>query len=69
MRWFKKDNRVYVGPLSDDQIDHLMSSMVDRGAGIACMAGSGRVETYVTLPEDPTVIKTLSHRRIPLEAA
>ena len=51
MRWFKRDGKFYYGPVSDREIDMIRQDQtVGHMSGIACTAGSGRVDTYVTLP-------------------
>lgn len=51
MRWFQRDDKFYYGPVSDQEIDMIhQDQKIGHMAGIACTAGSGRVDTYVTLP-------------------
>lgn len=57
MRWFQRDGKFYYGPVSDQEIDMISRDRkIGHMAGVACTAGSGRVETYITLPiTDATV--------------
>ena len=48
--FFQRDTKFYIGPLSDVQIDTLQARPELRSSGIACMAGDGKVETYLTIP-------------------
>jgi len=59
MRWFIRNDRFYLGPVSDSQIDVLLSMPKLRSAGISCMAGNGKVETYVTLRTGTTEVKDM----------
>lgn len=63
MRWFLRDNKFYIGPISDMQIDEFMSKDIFRSCGIACSAGSGKVETYLTVPNEPHVASKLEKLR------
>lgn len=63
MRWFLRDNKFYIGPISDMQIDELMSKDAFSSCGIACRAASGKVETYLTMPQDARKIKDLEKIR------
>ncbi len=64
MRWFKRDNRFYIGPVSDNQIDLLLSQPRLENGGVACMADRGKVETYVTVPADERIMKFLDSMRL-----
>jgi hypothetical protein len=48
--FFRRDTKFYIGPLSDSQIDSLQARPELRSSGIACIAGNGKVETYLTIP-------------------
>lgn len=48
--FFRRDGKFYIGPLSDSQIDSLQARPELRTSGIACIAGNGKVETYLTIP-------------------
>lgn len=63
MRWFLRDGKFYVGPLSDVQLDDIMSKKVFTSCGIACRADSGKVETYLTVPETTSSIRNLEKLR------
>lgn len=59
MRWFIRNDRFYLGPVTDNQIDLLLSMPKLKSAGISCMAGNGKVETYVTLKTRTTEVKEM----------
>jgi len=48
--FFRRDTKFYIGPLSDSQIDSLQARPELQSSGIACIAGNGKVETYLTIP-------------------
>ena len=64
MRWFLRNNRFYIGPVSDLQIDILLSTDRFPSCGIACQADSGKVETYLTIPEGKISAKELENFRL-----
>lgn len=63
MRWFLRDNKFYIGPISDTQIDNLMSNDGFSSCGIACRADSGKVETYLTMPGTTKTLRDLEKIR------
>lgn len=64
MRWFLRDNKFYIGPVSDLQIDVLLTRDPFASCGIACRADAGKVETYLTLPVDSKHAKDLDKIRL-----
>lgn len=53
MRVFQRDNKFYVGPVNDQEIDAILSRRdFSSMAGIACRADGRQVDTYITLPVD-----------------
>lgn len=50
MRYFQRDNRFYIGPLTENQIDVLRTNTFLADSGIACQASSNKVEVFLTLP-------------------
>lgn len=51
MRVFQRDDKFYLGPVSDHLIERLLSrNDLSSFAGVACRASGRQVETYVTLP-------------------
>jgi len=70
MRWFRKDDKFYFGPVSDHEIDMVnRNRVIGHMAGVACTAGSGRVETYITFPiTDVTAEMVRNGNVVPTEA-
>lgn len=63
MNWFKRDTKLYIGPVSDSQIDDLLSNPRLVGCGISCIAGGGKVETYLTVKDSGVDAKVLNDIR------
>lgn len=63
MRWFMRQDKIYLGPVTDPDLNRLMTDpLISNKAGIACMAGGSRVETYVTIPRHgflPEMVKAI----------
>lgn len=50
MRYFQRDSRFYVGPLTESQISFLRNNEHFADSGMACQASVGKIDTYLTLP-------------------
>lgn len=67
MRWFLRDEKIYIGPVSDIQLDTISSQIPN--SGIACYASSKSIETYVTvhvssiMPTDLSAFKFIGNYR------
>ena len=48
MYWFLRDEKIYIGPVNDIQLDTITVQLLN--SGIACRANNGSVATYVTIP-------------------
>jgi hypothetical protein len=59
MKWFMRDSKIYVGPVADSQIDVLQTRPLFERSGVACRAGNGTVELYLTLPADSVPVSAL----------
>lgn len=68
MRWFLRDKKFYIGPVSDYEMDALLIKAPSDKVGMACQAGSGKVETYVTIPTDVITINDLEKIRLGFSA-
>jgi hypothetical protein len=64
MRWFQRDSRIYIGPVTELQMDVLRTRPVLASSGIACQAAHGKVEVYLTLPQDSVSSKVLEDLRM-----
>ena len=64
MRWFQRDSRVYIGPVTELQMDILRTRPVPSSSGIACQAADGKVEMYLTLPQGEVSSKVLEDIRM-----
>lgn len=60
MNWFKRDSKLYIGPVSDSQIDDLLSHPKLSGCGISCLAGGGKVETYLTVRDTGIDVRVIN---------
>lgn len=63
MRWFQRDHKFYIGPVTDLQIDMLKSNPLLENSGVSWSADRGRVEAYVTVPVtriSPTALDRLT---------
>ena len=64
MRWFQRDSRIYIGPVTELQMDLLRSRPILEKSGIACQATRGKVDVYLTLPVGSAPIKELEDLRM-----
>jgi hypothetical protein len=59
MQFFQRDNRFYIGPLSDSKIEIMQANKIFSDTGIAAIAGDGKVDVFLTLPADDNSTKLL----------
>lgn len=60
MRWQLNNEKYYIGPVTESQIDQFKKSTLFENSGIACMAQNGKVEIYITLPANEVQYKDLN---------
>lgn len=63
MKWFMRDSKIYIGPVSDSQIDALRTRPILSNSGVACRAGHGNVDVYLTLPASSMSISALDRMK------
>jgi len=63
MHWFQRGSRIYIGPVTDLQMDLLRSRPALEKSGIACQAEKGKVDVYLTLPVGSNTVKMLQDLR------
>ena len=49
---FIKNQKIYVGPLTDSQLDKLKTLPELTQSGIACSATKEKIEMFLTIPDD-----------------
>lgn len=73
MRWQLNNEKYYIGPVTESQIDKLTASSFFKNSGIACIAGNGKVELYITVSandvgqQDLNIIKFMNNDIVMLQ--